>query len=231
MRSEPIGIIVPSSRPWMQARIAEMAKAQTREYELIFVTEPGPPGVARNSGMRIARELGIKLVSFWDDDDFYGPGMLQEQLANWRPGRVVGKTFGFVAFNQGVVYFPVPKNQATQHLLIGGTIFGHVDEMPDWTDMPVGEDGAFSVDCRAKGLETYVLSGKHFVYSRLGEPRDHTYKASSGLVWHNAGGSGVPTKLSPTQATVAETPSGIGIRHKEWANGTELKRHRVPSQV
>lgn len=226
-----IGIVVPSKRHQLLHRIRRMAYAQGPENMLIPVTGDGPPGVIRNKGVAIAKSLGIKLVSFWDDDDFYGPGMLQEQLANWRPGRVVGKGFGFVAFNGGVVYFPCRKNCVTNHLLIGGSIFGSVDEMPDWTDMPVGEDGRFSADCRERGLETYVLSGRHFVYSRLGEPDDHTYKASNGLVWYNAGDKGIPTKLTTSEAMVAETPSGVGIGHKEWRHGLERERHRVPSQA
>lgn len=232
MGSEKIAIVVPTCRPHLLRRVESMALAQShREYCLIPVSGDGPPGVLRNRGMALAKSRNIRFVSFWDDDDFYGPGMLKEQLANWEPGRIVGKTFGFVAFNEGVVYFPLPKNTPTQHLLIGGSIFGDVGEMPDWTDMPVGEDGKFAADCRAKGLETYTLSGKHFVYSRLGAPRDHTFKASDGLVWYSAGDKGVPTLLTPNEAMTAETPSGFGVLHKEWLHATERGRPRVPGQA
>lgn len=228
-----IGIVVPTKRPHLLQRIRDMARAQGPKNTLIPITGDGPPGVLRNQGVHVARQMfGIRLVAFWDDDDFYGPDYLDEQLAAWQPGRVVGKTFGFVAFNKGVAYFPTPKNFATRHLLIGGTILGHVDQMPDFKDMPVGEDGQFASDCRKFGLETYVTSGRNFVYSRLGDKKlDHTFQAGDGLVWITAGGEGVPTSLTPEQAMAAEVPIGAGVTHKEWADGTEPERHRVSSQA
>lgn len=227
-----IGVVIPSKRPHLLHRAGRMLEQQTTEGMLIPISGDGPPGVLRNKGVKVAKQLGLKLVAFWDDDDFYGPRYLEEQLAAWQPGRVVGKTFGFVAFNGGVVYFPLPKSCPTWTLLIGGSIFGAVDEMPEFTDMQVAEDGKFSADCRKKGLQTYLTSGRNFVYSRLGDKReDHTYKASDALVWLNAGGLGVPTELTPEQAMAADVPSGEAMGHKRWEEerGTERGRHRVPA--
>lgn len=216
-RPERIAIVVPCSRPHLLPRVMAMAEWQTNQDHLLIPIEgDARPGIARNAGMAEARRLGFQLVSFWDDDDFYGPGFLEEQLANWRPGRVVGKTFGFVAFNLGVVYFTLPKGGPSNHLLIGGSIMGSLDELPDWTDLPIAEDGRFTADCRRRGLETYVLSGRHFVYSRLGSNMEHTYKAKDALVWLTAGDQGIPTNMTPEAAMVADVPTGQGILHKAW---------------
>jgi len=176
-----------------------------------------PQGEARNVGLEYLRSINAGAVSFWDDDDHYGPGYLEEQAELLRPGRLVGKMFGFVEFDDGVVYFPWRRNIATSSLLIGGSMAGIVRELPDWSSQRIGEDGAFAMACRARRMETWVSSAQHWVYSRTGPVASHTFRASEKGIWSVAGGRGVPMSLTVGECLSgsAPVPDGSGVRWKE----------------
>ena len=190
-------------------------------------------GGARNVGMDWALDNHgpEAIVSFWDDDDFYGPRYLEEQMAHVEHGVIVGKTFGFTRFDRGIVYFPAQRNFFTRTMLIGGTIGGYLGDMPFWTDGAVGEDTEFSAHCRRLGKKTYVTSGMNWLYDRSGPYGSHAFRAGEQRIWMIAGGKAMPCGDSADVVCADMEPLGPAVRHKEWANGTELKRHRVPPQA
>lgn len=228
-----VWVVVPFTRPHLAAQLTDYFLRQSLpNAKLLIVTgtdrHPSADhvirigemrqGEARNVGMDYLRTVGAEVVSFWDDDDHYGPGYLEEQLEHIRPGRVVGKLFGFVEFNAGMAYFDARRLVPTTGLLIGGTIAGILREMPPWKDQRIGEDGAFSMDCRARRLETFLLSEQHWVYSRTGELRSHTFRASDKGIWSVAGGRGRACALTREQCILgsAPVPDGPRLKWKEW---------------
>jgi hypothetical protein len=225
-------VLVPFTRPHLAGQLLSYFLAQRLEGKrlLVVADRDGHPeadhvirvesmrqGDARNVGLQWLREQRVERVSFWDDDDHYGPGYLEEQAGALRPGRLVGKVFGFVEFDDGVVYFPARRGIATTSLLIGGTMAGYVRELPDWTSQRIGEDGAFAMACRARRMETWTLSAQHWVYSRTGPVNSHAFRASDKGIWSVAGGRGIPCPLSVEECLSGEAtiPEGNGLRWKE----------------
>lgn len=246
MGDPEIWVIVPFSRPHCFERLVENFSRQTHAKKRLLVVcaekvdrqtramlsevadvslrdVGGPQGEARNIGMAQLLREESALVSFWDDDDHYGPFYLEEQAAAVSPGTIVGKGFGFTLFDEGMVYFEGPRNCETKALLIGGTIAGFVHDMPSWTKAMIGEDGAFSSDCRQLGLTTRLLSGRHWVYDRTGALEDHTFRAPPAKIWTVAGGRAVPCSMSVDEALGAEEPTGEAVRFQGWRRHLQMK--------
>src|SRR3954464_755411 len=144
MPTSKVGVVAAVSRPERVERIIELFAAQAwRDAELVLclngpasdvtpsagtalVCEGGTPARPRNAGLAYLRSRSIPLASFWDDDDYYGPGYLAELAAalHRRPGRVTGKGVRFVRFQDGLYYCLAPQTE-----FLGGTISGWVGSL------------------------------------------------------------------------------------------------------
>jgi hypothetical protein len=126
--------------------------------------EGGTPARPRNAGLDWVKANSAGMVSFWDDDDYYGPGYLSEvaEALRGHPRRVVGKVIRFVEFDDGVWLFL--RRQGTAFL--GGTMAGWASELPPIPDLPCHEDHEWCRLLERDGFELKALSGAHYIYNR-----------------------------------------------------------------
>lgn len=200
MQTSKIGVVAAVSRPERVERIVELFTMQTwRDAELVLclngaasdvrpsagtslVCEGGTPARPRNAGLAYLRERGIVIATFWDDDDYYGPGYLAEvnSKLHLQPERVTGKGVRFVRFQDGLYYCLAPQTD-----FLGGTISGWVNSLPPIPDLPSHEDFEWCEIMRDAGLELQALSAQHYVYNRL--PGRHAWHSTKVQTLHTYG--------------------------------------------
>lgn len=142
---------------------AEHAPAPAQYH--VVRTEGGTPARARNAGLAAARDIA-QLVSFWDDDDYYGASYLVQavtHLVSLGHRAVTGKRARYVRTDEGMRCL-----LGKQFGFLGGTISGWSRELPDIPDLPQGEDHAWCELLAAEGFTLLDLGGLHYIYNRTG---------------------------------------------------------------
>ena len=175
-----ITVVVAFSRPQNRERVLENFRRQRYRNKRLIVVENGAavgqwwpaevgaittargPSPARNAGLAWVRENGGGPVSFWDDDDYYGPGYLDEVAALLRPGSVVVKFFRYVRWDDGLHYCLAAE---PAYPTCGATLSGFAEELPDWPEVK-HEDMMYAPLLLARGLTIRTSGPRFFVYDR-----------------------------------------------------------------
>lgn len=123
------------------------------------------------------------LIAKFDDDDYYSPFYLKEQVEALRRTNsdIVGKHACLVylmAAKKLIIRSPEEKYKYVEFVQ-GGTILfrRRVLKKVRFSDCSVGEDVAFLTDCKNKGYKTYATSPFNYVYKRRKNKKNHTWKA------------------------------------------------------
>jgi glycosyltransferase involved in cell wall biosynthesis len=172
-----IAVIVPFSRPQMADNVREnFGRQRLPEPSALVVVENailvgedrlwfGPDAVqtrsaagrsrARTAGLHKARELGCEWFAFWDDDDFYAPGFLEQCWRHRDKADVIGQCRYQLRDPTGKRWLMCSEAQSGPVVgdpiavltgaPVGGlccpTLFGRVDRALDWTaDVPYAEE-------------------------------------------------------------------------------------------
>lgn len=141
------------------------------------------PGIAKNAGLKVARDAGFDRWATFDDDDYYGPLYLEELHSAFQAGhRVVGKCANFTALSTGEVILLDHDDSICRHnmavdCLNGPTISAKFwDKMPMFDErMPWGEDVNWCDDVVRQGIPIWATSIFNWCYMRHSKSHLHTY--------------------------------------------------------
>ncbi|MCJ8013087.1 glycosyltransferase family 2 protein [Paenibacillus sp. KQZ6P-2] len=161
----------------------EQFRDKTRTYDNVAVykvPEEISLGQCLNCGIIKTR---FPLIAKFDDDDYYSPFYLKEQVKALRRTKsdVVGKHACLVYLmvtKKLIIRSPEEKNKYVDFVQ-GGTILfrRRVLNKVRFSDRSLGEDVTFLTDCKNKGYKTYATSPFNYVYMRRKNKRSHTWRA------------------------------------------------------
>lgn len=137
-------------------------------------------GQCLNAGITRTR---FSLIAKFDDDDYYSPHYLAEQVRELRRTQsdIVGKHSCLVYLGASktlLVRSPTEKNKPVEFVQ-GGTILfkREVLKKVRFTDRSIGEDVTFLRQCRKRGFKAYATSPFNYVYNRRQNKKSHTWRA------------------------------------------------------
>jgi len=107
----------------------------------------------------------------FDDDDYYGPGYINEQIKFLKKENcIIGKTDRFVVLSDSILYLLDNEQQFSYvESVHGPTITFHSEESEYYPENVKWEDDyAYINIMRKKGIKTYSTSIYNFCYSRIG---------------------------------------------------------------
>lgn len=200
-----IHVIVPFSRPEHYERTLENFRRQRFPGKILYLVENGAalgtaeregltgatvlaseahPSSAKNVALEYIRRAGGGFFTTFDDDDWYGPGYLDELAGHAKSATVVGKLWHFVSFNEGVpgaepeliLSNRIYANR-TAHWLTGGTISGFAEEACLYPKTPA-EDVYYCKKMEDLGGTIRCLSLYHYLYRRNYAGARHTWQES-----------------------------------------------------
>ncbi|OPH49655.1 glycosyl transferase family 2 [Paenibacillus ferrarius] len=158
-------------------------RAKTRDYDNVAiykVPEKISLGQCLNCGIVKTR---FPLIAKFDDDDYYSPFYLQEQVKALRRTQsdIVGKQACLVylaASKKLIIRSPEEKYKYLE-LVQGGTILfrRRVLKKVRFSDITIGEDVTFLRKCKNKGYKTFATSPFNYVYLRRKNKKSHTWRA------------------------------------------------------
>lgn len=191
-----ITVLVPTHRGPAELRaLAELFAAQTHADRRLVVIENGPAigtcarygihadavlssehskSAALNVGLEWLRAKGGGAWALWDDDDYYGPGYLEE-VAQQLPGHeLVGKSSLYVRRNDGQLWL-VRRSRAWPlgHSFAGWSDCCNFRPCNRW-----GEDDQWIRDMLAAGARLGRMGETGFVWQRTGDLNSHIWPAT-----------------------------------------------------
>ncbi|NEU59357.1 glycosyltransferase family A protein [Paenibacillus sp. ALJ109b] len=137
-------------------------------------------GQSLNAGITRAR---FPLIAKFDDDDYYSPFYLKEQVNGLRRTKsdIVGKHSCLVYLGASktlLVRSPKEKNKYVEFIQGGTLLFKReILKKVRFTDRSIGEDVTFLRQCRKRGFKTYATSPYNYVYHRRQNKKSHTWRA------------------------------------------------------
>ncbi|WP_440119301.1 glycosyltransferase family 2 protein [Paenibacillus sp. QZ-Y1] len=158
-----------------QNRVRNLANVQVYQ-----VPENISLGQSLNAGMTRAR---FSLIAKFDDDDYYSPFYLTEQVRELRRTKsdIVGKHSCLVYLGASktlLVRSPAEKNKPVEFVQGGTLLFKReVLKKVRFTDRSIGEDVTFLRQCRKRGFKSYATSPFNYVYHRRQNKKSHTWRA------------------------------------------------------
>jgi glycosyltransferase involved in cell wall biosynthesis len=170
--------VVPFARPARQAHVQALIDANPAVQFVVAANGRGngvgfrgaivlssreSAGAARNVGVEWALAHGVDTLSFLDDDDYYGPDYLAEAQLALESADVVHKGIGFVRLPDGLHLF---DSRRGYRMLLGNSISARVATCPLFSERSSGEEMAFTLEARRRGLREAVLPPFGFVYDR-----------------------------------------------------------------
>lgn len=184
-----ITVIVPHARPEFTENLLTNFRRQRGVDARMLVVANGPaavvpfsmgPGVtvirspnhqsdAMNAGLDWLRSNGDGAWARFDDDDYYGPEYLSEVVDELRAHPVVGKTWGFVLFDDGLYRFYGLESGPAEGLT-GGTHAANTAQVEPYRRM-VGEDLQWCRDMQARGVAVWATSHRGYCYDRRSNRR------------------------------------------------------------
>lgn len=137
-------------------------------------------GNCLNRGIVLAK---FPLIAKFDDDDYYSPYYLFEQVKALKRRRsdIVGKhaCLVYIAAKKKLIIRSPREKHKFLRFVQGGTILfrRRVFKTVHFADRTVGEDVTFLRACRKKGYKVYATSPYNYVYIRRKNKKNHTWKA------------------------------------------------------
>ncbi|WP_227011844.1 glycosyltransferase family 2 protein [Paenibacillus lutimineralis] len=138
-------------------------------------------GQCLNCGIARARHT---LIAKFDDDDYYAPNYLKEQVKALILTRssVVGKhsCLVYLAGSKKLVIRSPEERDKFVNFVQGGTILFRSNVLKDvrFADISLGEDVRFLRSCGKKGHKIYSTSPYNYVYIRRKNKGTHTWKVN-----------------------------------------------------
>lgn len=158
-------------------------RKMTRAYPNVSVYKvPEKKSLGRTLNYGISKTR-LALVAKFDDDDYYSPYYLSEQVKALLRTRseVVGKHACLVhlaSTGKLVIRSPKEKNKFVRFVQGGTLLFRRaVFKKVRFADRSVGEDVRFLRDCGKKGFRVYATSPYNYVYVRRKNKKSHTWTA------------------------------------------------------
>ncbi|MFV0407356.1 MAG: glycosyltransferase [Propioniciclava sp.] len=161
-------------------------RAQAVGLEDVAVLQAGsevPLGACLN---RLAAVADADLVAKIDDDDFYGPNYLGDQLfaLDYSSAEIVGKCAHYVHLvKSGIMALRFPeKEHRFSHFVMGATMVAQRAVVHDhpFPEVPAGEDSGFLRSVVAAGCRVYATDRFNFVEVRGGS--SHTWRITDAEV-------------------------------------------------
>jgi hypothetical protein len=202
---DTIWVIVPHSRPEHLKRLHDNFNRQRFPQKKLVVvyngralTEFGEcapmqgwafsrehPSLAKNAGIDHIKKRGGGFFTVMDDDDWYGPGYLDELAGYARSYDALGKQRHFISLGEGIED-PAPSlllaNRRYADIesttgFTGGTISGWTDTALPFLVIPA-EDIDWCSRMRSLGMRMKGLSIYHYLYRRSYAGAQHTWAQS-----------------------------------------------------
>lgn len=201
---DKIWVVVPFRRKGFRERVLENFARQRFAGKRLLLVVNGPaiglkdlPGdavviesrehqsIAKNEALAYIRKQGGGFFATMDDDDWYGPGYLDELAGYARTYDVLGKCWHFVSLGEGYQR-PEPqlilcnRRYADQdsRWLTGGTLSGWAESVPDFPVLKDAEDLAWCARLVQQGARLRALSIYHYLYRRSYLGAEHTWRQS-----------------------------------------------------
>jgi len=175
-RYTPAGVVIVENGP---------AVGSWHSANEIVLQSEHHQSVAKNVGMQFAKTNGATAVAIFDDDDYYGPGYLEE--AKWYLDQgysVLGKSAHFFQLSNGELYYDAGEGECTDiSVAPGGTLVTLLwDGMPNFFRQHHGEDNAWCVEASKQGHRPHGTS--RFNFMRIRHKHGHTYPLSDAQTLH-----------------------------------------------
>ncbi|SET61090.1 glycosyltransferase family 2 protein [Paenibacillus sp. NFR01] len=173
------------------------------EITVYKVPERTSLGQCLNCGIAKAR---YPLIAKFDDDDYYSPYYLKEQLqALKRTGSdIVGKHACLVyleASRRLIIRSPGEQHKPVVFLSGGTVLFRKaVTKQVLFPDRSVGEDVNFLRRCRRKGYRAFATSPYNYVYLRRKNKNGHTWKAEDSFYLEGS----IPVAITRNYRSIAD---------------------------
>lgn len=187
-----ITVIAPHARLAFSENLIENFRRQRGVEARLLVVENGPavgscPRIegawfvrsdphqadAMNTGLEWLQTHGDGPWARFDDDDYYGPDYLAEVEQGLREHCVVGQTWGFVLFDDGLYRFGGIQRGPAQKLA-GGTLAARSSYVAPF-ERRMDDDLQWCRDMLASGVQLFAGSHRSYCYdrrsARAGEPR------------------------------------------------------------
>jgi glycosyltransferase involved in cell wall biosynthesis len=172
-------LIIILNKDSMKLKTYQNAVRSNGNIAVYQVPEKTSLGQCLNCGIARAR---YPLIAKFDDDDYYSPFYLREQVHALVRTRsdLVGKHACLVylaATRKLIIRSPKEVNRSV-HFVQGGTILftRQVAREVRFPDRSLGEDVAFLRQCKAKGYRVFATSPYNYVYMRRKNKQGHTWK-------------------------------------------------------
>lgn len=221
-----VSVVVSTIRPHLTGRLLQILGSQMEvELEVVLLTHgfevptPELDRMRKEAGLenlvmlsagrdfslgsclnKCVDAAGGAVITKMDDDDYYGPYYLADQLnaLSYSGAQVVGKQAHYMfleGHNATVLRFPEKEHTFT-HLVMGPTIMGGRDIFTDtpFIDVSIGEDSEFLRSIREQGGLIYAAD--RFNYCQYRGSGDHTWEIDPHEV---LGSSGVEIFGPPTE--------------------------------
>ena len=191
-QSLPASLALVGSAPGAWSEQAEEAGAAVEYADTI--------GEKRNLGLDVARERGEEWVTFWDDDDYHGPGQIEMIDRLTGESDVVTAGIGFVRHAAGLYLY----NSRAPEYFNGHSTAVRVSKAPRFPARSFGEEEAWSRDLRQAGARATLAPPWHLVYYRTGT--GHAYPASDAVFMHVHGPA---IRIGDEPDSFVDTPRAI----------------------
>lgn len=193
-------MVVPFSRPeHLQGTIDNFARQTFPNKKLILVengraigacrrmgftpdlllTSKAHQSHAKNTGLEAIRERGGGFWATFDDDDYYGPGYLEEMVEASGKAEIVGKADFFVRMAAGTLrsFQGIGCEQYT-NFIHGPTICSWTDVCGEFPIKKIGEDISMVESVLGNGGRVWATSRHNFIFNRYSEEKHHTWEIS-----------------------------------------------------
>jgi hypothetical protein len=230
MKARKIVVICPFSRPEFQQNVFDNFTQQTFHGKELVIVENGESvgkwklpatqilnsnkhqASAKNTGLLyVGEKFPDALWTTFDDDDYYGPGYLEELAENSDKADVIGKANIFMKSKSGKLRFiDICRENEYSNYLWGCSISSWVKDINFPYTGVWGEDNTWLDIAESKGLKIYATSRYNAYINRCHER--NTWRTTD-------------QNIVNTSNKVVEYEFDIDvINNKKQAQGKELQR-------